>query len=247
MATVRVNTSGRRLPRLFYLPVMNVPYNEAFRSRRIPPRNPRHRLRPPGRARESPFPCRRLHRATGRSHGTVLYSSATGSGTAGTTKQTRSRFRLPRFWSTPPATVLQKATCLPPCSGQTGSLPGSVTSALKTTAISARPSTCTVSTRSGSKSTGWYRADARGNRADVHAEFTPPEEHLAFVPKEPGEMDLTGIFSDPLPLVVELLTKYTDYYGCTGGTCLTWKSNRTLKQAICCHCSIMILYLKNPQ
>ena len=58
---------------------------------------------------------------------------------------------------------------------------------------------------------GWYRADARGNRADVHAEFAPPEEHLAFVPKEPGEMDLTGIFSDPLPVVVELLTKYTDY------------------------------------
>jgi transglutaminase-like putative cysteine protease len=58
---------------------------------------------------------------------------------------------------------------------------------------------------------GWYRADARGNRTDVHAEFAPPKEHLAFVPKEPGEMDLTGIFSDPLPVVVELLTKYTDY------------------------------------
>ena len=58
---------------------------------------------------------------------------------------------------------------------------------------------------------GWYRADARGNRADVHAEFTPPEECLAFVPKEPGEVDLTGIFSDPLPAVVEVLTKYTDY------------------------------------
>jgi transglutaminase-like putative cysteine protease len=58
---------------------------------------------------------------------------------------------------------------------------------------------------------GWYRADARGNRADVHAEFTPPEEHLAFVPTEPGEADLTGVFSDPLPVVVELLTKYTDY------------------------------------
>jgi transglutaminase-like putative cysteine protease len=58
---------------------------------------------------------------------------------------------------------------------------------------------------------GWYRVDARGNRADVHAEFAPPEERLAFVPKDPGEMDLTGIFSDPLPVVVELLTKYTDY------------------------------------
>ncbi|MDD1703191.1 MAG: transglutaminase family protein [Methanoregula sp.] len=58
---------------------------------------------------------------------------------------------------------------------------------------------------------GWYRADARGNREDVHAEFAPPEEHLAFVPAEPGECDLTGTFSDPLPAVVDLLTKYTDY------------------------------------
>jgi transglutaminase-like putative cysteine protease len=58
---------------------------------------------------------------------------------------------------------------------------------------------------------GWYRADARGNRADVHAEFTPPEEHLAFVPKEPGEADLTGVFSDPLPVVVALLSTSTDY------------------------------------
>jgi transglutaminase-like putative cysteine protease len=58
---------------------------------------------------------------------------------------------------------------------------------------------------------GWYRADARGNRAGVHAEFTPPEEQLAFVPGEPGESDLTGIFSDPLPVVVSLLSTYTDY------------------------------------
>lgn len=58
---------------------------------------------------------------------------------------------------------------------------------------------------------GWYRVDARGNKEGVHAEFAPPEEHLAYVPKEPGEADLTGIFSDPLPAVVELLTKYTDF------------------------------------
>jgi len=58
---------------------------------------------------------------------------------------------------------------------------------------------------------GWYRADARGNRAGVNAEFTPPDEHLAFVPKEPGEADLAGIFSDPLPEVVSLLSEYTDY------------------------------------
>ena len=58
---------------------------------------------------------------------------------------------------------------------------------------------------------GWYRADARGNRPGVDAQFVPPVEQLAFLPKDPGEADLTGIFSDPLPVVVSLLTKYTDY------------------------------------
>ena len=41
-------------------------------------------------------------------------------------------------------------------------------------------------------------------------------------------MDLTGIFSDPLPVVVELLTKYTDYLD-VRQTCRTWKSNGTSK------------------
>jgi len=58
---------------------------------------------------------------------------------------------------------------------------------------------------------GWYRADARGNRPGVNAAFTPPDEQLAFVPKEPGEADLAGIFSDPLPSVVRLLSTSTDY------------------------------------
>ena len=61
------------------------------------------------------------------------------------------------------------------------------------------------------ENSGWYRADARGNRADVHAAFTPPEEQLAFVPREPGEADLAGIFSDPLPEVVRLLSDSRDY------------------------------------
>lgn len=58
---------------------------------------------------------------------------------------------------------------------------------------------------------GWYRADARGNRPGVDAQFVPPVEQLAFLPGDPGEADLTGIFSDPLPVVVSLLTTYTDY------------------------------------
>jgi len=64
---------------------------------------------------------------------------------------------------------------------------------------------------SGHEEYGWYRADTRGNRADVPEEFTPPEEHLAVVPKEPGEADQTGGFSDPLLVVVSLLTPCTDY------------------------------------
>ncbi|HVP96296.1 transglutaminase family protein [Methanoregula sp.] len=58
---------------------------------------------------------------------------------------------------------------------------------------------------------GWYRADARGNRAGVNAAFTPPDEQLAFVPTEPGEADLAGIFSDPLPEVVHLLSTSADF------------------------------------
>jgi len=61
------------------------------------------------------------------------------------------------------------------------------------------------------KEYGWYRADARGNRTDVHAEFTPPTEQLAFTPQLPGESDLTGIFSDPLPVVINLLSSYSNY------------------------------------
>ena len=34
---------------------------------------------------------------------------------------------------------------------------------------------------------GWYRIDARGNRADVHAEFDPPHERLAFAIQFEGE------------------------------------------------------------
>ena len=146
-----------------------------------------------------------------RSHKTVLYSSATRSGTVGTQRQTRSTtFGVRGSGAHDRSTVLQRATCSPPCSGQTGSPPGSATSALKTMAMPARPFTCTASMRSGLTSTVGT-GDSDGTGADVHAEFTPPKEHLAFVPKEPGEMDLTGIFSDPLPVVVELLTKYTDY------------------------------------
>lgn len=62
---------------------------------------------------------------------------------------------------------------------------------------------------------GWYRVDARGNKANVNAQFTPPLEQLAFplpsVPPIAGELDLPTIYSDPLPQVVRVLRTYTTY------------------------------------
>ncbi len=56
---------------------------------------------------------------------------------------------------------------------------------------------------------GWYRVDARGNRADVDAQFTPPSERLAFQLNSTGEADLPGLFADPLPVVVVALTSHS--------------------------------------
>jgi Transglutaminase-like superfamily len=52
---------------------------------------------------------------------------------------------------------------------------------------------------------GWYRMDARGNRQDVNAQFTPPQEQLAYPIQFPGEADFPNIFADPLPVVIEAL------------------------------------------
>jgi transglutaminase-like putative cysteine protease len=58
---------------------------------------------------------------------------------------------------------------------------------------------------------GWYRVDARGNKAGVDASFSPPTERLAFGPELPGERDLPGIFSDPLPEVIFTLRTYKTF------------------------------------
>ena len=58
---------------------------------------------------------------------------------------------------------------------------------------------------------GWYRIDARGNKDDVNAEFTPPAECLAFPIKHPGERDLPGLCAAPLPSVVHCLTHHSDW------------------------------------
>jgi len=52
---------------------------------------------------------------------------------------------------------------------------------------------------------GWYRIDARGNKASVDAQFTPPVERLAFEAVVDGEFDFTEIFARPLPVVVQSL------------------------------------------
>jgi transglutaminase-like putative cysteine protease len=57
---------------------------------------------------------------------------------------------------------------------------------------------------------GWYRVDARGNRPDVVAQFTPPVERLAFPVQRvaDGEIDSREIWPDPLPQVVAALRSH---------------------------------------
>lgn len=54
---------------------------------------------------------------------------------------------------------------------------------------------------------GWYRLDARGNKAGVAAEFTPPREKLAFPIIDASECDFPEIWSEPLPLIITTLTQ----------------------------------------
>ena len=58
---------------------------------------------------------------------------------------------------------------------------------------------------------GWYRVDPRGNRPNVNAQFTPPVEQLAWPLVVEGEADLPEIWPDPLPMVVEVLQRYSTY------------------------------------
>ena len=52
---------------------------------------------------------------------------------------------------------------------------------------------------------GWYRVDPRGNKTGVDAQFTPPQEQLAFQIQFPEEMDFPAILAEPLPVVIEAL------------------------------------------
>jgi transglutaminase-like putative cysteine protease len=58
------------------------------------------------------------------------------------------------------------------------------------------------------KQHGWYRMDARGNKAGVKAEFVPPIEKLAFPITNPLEKSFPDIFAEPMEVVVTALTTY---------------------------------------
>lgn len=57
----------------------------------------------------------------------------------------------------------------------------------------------------------WYKVDARGNREGVNAQFTPPQEQLAYRVKLPGEADVQNVFPEPLPLVIKTLQAYSTW------------------------------------
>ena len=57
---------------------------------------------------------------------------------------------------------------------------------------------------------GWYKIDARENKEGVNARFDPPNEHLAFVPKE-YEYDLPEIHDEPIQEIIDALTNNKNY------------------------------------
>lgn len=61
------------------------------------------------------------------------------------------------------------------------------------------------------KEHGWYRLDARGNKEGVNAEYCPPIETLAFPIVNEGEADLPEVWAEPLNVVVDALTQYSDF------------------------------------
>lgn len=54
---------------------------------------------------------------------------------------------------------------------------------------------------------GWYRVDARGNRAGIDAQFTPPVERLAFALQSAEEAEFANVLADPLACVVDSLRR----------------------------------------
>jgi transglutaminase-like putative cysteine protease len=54
----------------------------------------------------------------------------------------------------------------------------------------------------------WYRLDARGARAGLRSEFSPPVECLPFAVTEPGETLFAGVWADPADVVVDALRRH---------------------------------------
>jgi transglutaminase-like putative cysteine protease len=65
------------------------------------------------------------------------------------------------------------------------------------------------------KEFGWYRVDPRGNKEGVTADFTPPQERLAFTTLDRLDGDVEGCFegrwAQPMPVVTEVLSTYKTY------------------------------------
>jgi len=60
------------------------------------------------------------------------------------------------------------------------------------------------------KDYGWYKVDPRGNKKGVDAQFNPPLEKLAFELEE-NEFDLSKIYEEPLPIILQALKKNKTY------------------------------------
>jgi len=61
------------------------------------------------------------------------------------------------------------------------------------------------------KKYGWYRVDARGNKKNINAQFSPPDEKLAFDINFKAESNLPEIWSKPLEIVTSVLEKCNTY------------------------------------
>ncbi|MEG3628252.1 transglutaminase domain-containing protein [Streptomyces poriticola] len=58
---------------------------------------------------------------------------------------------------------------------------------------------------------GWHRQDPRGNKPGVDARFSLGDERLAFTPDpECNEMDYPELYSEPHPVVLDVLRAATD-------------------------------------
>jgi transglutaminase-like putative cysteine protease len=58
----------------------------------------------------------------------------------------------------------------------------------------------------------WIRVDPRGNTGEIDAQFSLEQEQLAFPPNpDLGEYIYEEIWSDPVPEIVSILTKFTSW------------------------------------